>query len=439
MPIVTLFLLVFLIILAVGSLLASLNLRHRQSVDTSTHAGQIENLQKNIDRLDRLVRDEMAQARTESAQISRQGREELATALKGVGDSLNSQLAHLTQTNMQRLDSVRETVEKRLDTVRTQIEERLKLLQSDNNKNLEQMRLTVDEKLQGTLEKRLGESFKIVSERLEQVHKGLGEMQSLAAGVGDLKKVLTNVKTRGSLGEVQLLALLEDALDPAQFQAQANIKGDNRVDAVIKLPGQNADSPQPVLLPVDAKFPMEDFQRLVTAQETGDISAIATASKQLEQSVENCAASICKKYIAPPITTDFAILFLPTESLFAQIIRQDGLIDKLRRKYKVTIAGPTTLWSILTSLQMGFQTLAIQKRSSEVWLLLSKVKTEFNLYGELLDKVKKKLDEAANTVDQAAVRTRAIERSLKDVQALPSTTVDTTNHPLALGGSGQDG
>ncbi len=439
MPIVTLFLLGLLIILAVGSLLAGLTLRHRQSVDTATHAGQLENLQKNIDRLDRLVRDEMAQARTESAQISRQGREELAAALKGVGDSLNSQLAHLTQTNMQRLDSVRETVEKRLDTVRTQIEDRLKLIQTDNNKNLEQMRITVDEKLQGTLEKRLGESFKIVSERLEQVHKGLGEMQSLAAGVGDLKKVLTNVKTRGSLGEVQLLALLEDALDPAQFQAQANIKGDNRVDAVIKLPGHDADSPQPVLLPIDAKFPMEDFQRLVTAQETGDISAIAAAAKQLEQSVENCAASICKKYIAPPITTDFAILFLPTESLFAQVIRQDGLIDKLRRKYKVTIAGPTTLWSILTSLQMGFQTLAIQKRSSEVWLLLSKVKTEFNLYGELLDKVKKKLDEAANTVDQAAVRTRAIERSLKDVQALPSTTVDTTNHPLALGGSGQDG
>jgi DNA recombination protein RmuC len=263
-------------------------------------------------------------------------------------------------------------------------------------------------------------------------------MQSLAAGVGDLKKVLTNVKTRGGLGEVQLLALLEDALNPVQFQAQVNIRGDNRVDAVIKLPGHDANSQAPVLLPIDAKFPMEDFQRLIAAQETGDIAAIAAASKQLEQSVENCAASICKKYIAPPVTTDFAILFLPTESLFAEVIRQAGLVDKLRRKYKITIAGPTTLWSILTSLQMGFQTLAIQKRSSEVWQLLSKVKTEFNLYGEILDKVKKKLDEAANTVDQAAVRTRAIERSLKDVQALPSTTVDTVNHPLALGGSGQE-
>ncbi len=438
MPIVTLILLVLLIILTVSSLLAGFTLHRRQSVDTAANARQLESLQNNIDRLDRLVREEMAQARTESAQTSRQGREELAATLKGVGDSLNSQLAHITQTNMQRLDSVRETVEKRLDTVRTQIEERLKLIQSDNNKNLEQMRITVDEKLQGTLEKRLGESFKIVSERLEQVHKGLGEMQSLAAGVGDLKKVLTNVKTRGGLGEVQLLALLEDALNPVQFQAQVNIRGDNRVDAVIKLPGHDANSQAPVLLPIDAKFPMEDFQRLIAAQETGDIAAIAAASKQLEQSVENCAASICKKYIAPPVTTDFAILFLPTESLFAEVIRQAGLVDKLRRKYKITIAGPTTLWSILTSLQMGFQTLAIQKRSSEVWQLLSKVKTEFNLYGEILDKVKKKLDEAANTVDQAAVRTRAIERSLKDVQALPSTTVDTVNHPLALGGSGQE-
>ena len=206
------------------------------------------------------------------------------------------------------------------------------------------------------------------------------------------------------------------------------------MDAVIKLPGHDANSQAPVLLPIDAKFPLEDFQRLVAAQEAGDSVVIAAAAKELEQSVENCAASICKKYIAPPLTTDFAILFLPTESLFAEVIRQTGLVDKLRQKYRITIAGPTTLWSILASLRMGFQTLAIQKRSGEVWQLLSKVKTEFNLYGEVLDKVKKKLDEAANTVDQAAVRTRAIERSLKDVQALPANTVDTPDKPLALGG-----
>lgn len=434
MTIIIVILLVVLILLTVSNLLAGLALGRRQSVDAAANVGQLESLQKNIDRLDRLVRDEMAQARAEAAQTGRQGRQELASALKGVGDSLNSQLNHITQTTMQRLDAVRDTVEKRLETMRNEIEERLKLLQADNNKNLEQMRVTVDEKLQGTLEKRLGESFKIVSERLEQVHKGLGEMQSLAAGVGDLKKVLTNIKTRGGMGEVQLVALLEDALDPAQFEAQANIKGDNRVDAVIKLPGHDANSQAPVLLPIDAKFPLEDFQRLVAAQEAGDSIVIAAAAKELEQSVENCAASICKKYIAPPLTTDFAILFLPTESLFAEVIRQTGLVDKLRQKYRITIAGPTTLWSILASLRMGFQTLAIQKRSGEVWQLLSKVKTEFNLYGEVLDKVKKKLDEAANTVDQAAVRTRAIERSLKDVQALPANTVDTPDKPLALGG-----
>ncbi len=434
MTIIVVILLVVLILLTVSNLLAGLSLGRRQSVDAAANAGQLESLQKNIDRLDRLVRDEMAQARAEAAQTGRQGRQELASALKGVGDSLNFQLNHITQTTMQRLDAVRDTVEKRLETMRNEIEERLKLLQADNNKNLEQMRVTVDEKLQGTLEKRLGESFKIVSERLEQVHKGLGEMQSLAAGVGDLKKVLTNIKTRGGMGEVQLVALLEDALDPAQFEAQANIKGDNRVDAVIKLPGHDANSQAPVLLPIDAKFPLEDFQRLVAAQEAGDSIVIAAAAKELEQSVENCAASICKKYIAPPLTTDFAILFLPTESLFAEVIRQTGLVDKLRQKYRITIAGPTTLWSILASLRMGFQTLAIQKRSGEVWQLLSKVKTEFNLYGEVLDKVKKKLDEAANTVDQAAVRTRAIERSLKDVQALPANTVDTPDKPLALGG-----
>ena len=305
-------------------------------------------------------------------------------------------------------------------------------MSSKTSKNLEQMRITVDEKLQGTLEKRLGESFKIVSDRLEQVHKGLGEMQSLAAGVGDLKRVLTNVKTRGGMGEVQLLALLEDALAPTQFQPQANIKGDNRVDAVIRLPGHDANSTEPVLLPIDAKFPMEDFQRLVSAQEAGDSELIAAAAKQLEQSVENCASSICKKYIAPPLTTDFAILFLPTESLFAEVIRQTGLIDKLRQKYRITVAGPTTLWSILTSLRMGFQTLAVQKRSGEVWQLLSKVKAEFNLYGTVLDKVKKKLDEAATTVDQAAVRTRAIERSLKGVQTIPAVPIDPADNPPTL-------
>jgi DNA recombination protein RmuC len=284
------------------------------------------------------------------------------------------------------------------------------------------MRLTVDEKLQGTLEKRLGESFKQVSERLEQVHKGLGEMQSLATGVGDLKKVLTNVKTRGTWGEVQLGALLEQVLSPDQFASNVSTKGNaERVEFAVKLPGQGMDKSEIVWLPIDAKFPIEDYQRLIEAQERADLEGIEAAGKDLENRVRSCARDICEKYLAPPSTTDFGILYLPIEGLFAETIRRTGLIEGIQRNYRVIVAGPTTLWSILNSLQMGFRTLAIEKRTSEVWNLLAGVKTEWTKYGEVLDTVQKKLNQASETIEKAKVRSRAIGRKLKDVQELPAT------------------
>jgi DNA recombination protein RmuC len=350
--------------------------------------------------------------------------------LKGVGDTLHQQLTSLMQTNDQKLERVRET-----------LENRLKALQEDNAKQLEQMRATVDEKLQGTLEKRLGESFQLVSERLEQVYKGLGEMQTLAAGVGDLRKMLTNVKTRGTWGEVQLGALLEQVLTPEQYAANVATKGGNeRVEFAIKLPGRGLsgsgltgsgeDKDDVVWLPIDAKFPVEDYQRMVEAQDHGDAVAAELAARQMDLRIRQCAKDISEKYLAPPHTTDFGILFLPTEGLFAEVIRRTGLTDQIQRDFRVVIAGPTTLWSILNSLQMGFRTLTIQKRSGEVWNLLAAVKTEWTKYGEALDKVQKQLHLATDSLEKAQVRTRAIGRKLKDVQELPAEQAQAV---LALG------
>ncbi len=306
-------------------------------------------------------------------------------------------------------------------------------MQLENNKNLDQMRQTVDEKLQGTLEKRLGESFKLVTERLEQVHKGLGEMQSLAAGVGDLKRVLGNVKTRGVLGEAQLQSLLEDVLTPAQYETNVSVRNNQeRVEFAIRMPGPGNRLETPVLLPIDAKFPLEDYQRLVLAQEAGDADAVEAASRQLEARLGQCARDINQKYINPPVTTDFAILFLPTEALFAEVMRRPGLAEQLQRQYRVTVAGPTTLWAILTSLQMGFRTLAIEKRSSEVWELLSKVKSEFGKFGEALDKVQKNLQTAANSIEEVASRKRIMEKALKTVQTLPNGAELAPESPAAL-------
>jgi DNA recombination protein RmuC len=338
------------------------------------------------------------------------GMNSMVMAQQNQMESFSGKLEALTGSNEQKLNDLKAAVEQKLDKI-----------QQDNAKQLEQMRATVDEKLQGTLEKRLGESFKQVSDRLEQVYKGLGEMQALATGVGDLKRVLTNVKARGTWGEVQLGALLEQVLTPEQYATNVGTKnGGERVEFAIKLPGKNEDQNDVVWLPLDAKFPMEDYQRLLEAQEKADLDQMETFAKQLETRIKQCARGISEKYLNPPTTTDFGILFLPSEGLFAEVLRRPGLAESIQRDYRVMIAGPTTLWSLLNSLQMGFKTLAIQKRSSEVWNLLAAVKTEWTKYGNILDKVQKKLTEASNTVSEAQSRTRTIGKRLRDVQELPA-------------------
>jgi DNA recombination protein RmuC len=339
---------------------------------------------------------------------ARANREESAATLKRFADSVHQQLNALIEAN-----------ERRFAEVRTTLETKLKDLQTDNAAKLEEMRRTVDEKLHQTLETRLGESFKLVSERLEAVHKGLGEMQTLATGVGDLKKVLTNVKTRGTWGEVQLENLLEQILTNEQYAKNVATKpGSNeRVEFAIRLPGKGGDS-QPVWLPIDAKFPREDYERLIDAQERADGAAAEMAAKELENRIRLEAKCICEKYIAPPHTTDFGLLFLPTEGLYAEVLRRPGLSDGLQRDYRVTVAGPTTLTALLNSLQMGFRTLAIEQRSSEVWQLLGAVKTEFGKFGEVLAKTKDQLDKVSNSISAAETRTRQIARKLRSVEQL---------------------
>ena len=396
---------------------------------------QLDSFSTQLQELTKTTGASLDSMRNQASSSSKDLREEIIKTLAGISETTTKTMAELGKTQKDQLHAMAtaitqlsETNAARLETVRATVETKLHALQTDNAKQLESMRQTVDEKLQGTLEKRLGESFKQVSERLEQVHKGLGEMQTLATGVGDLKKVLTNVKTRGTWGEVQLGALLEQVLNAEQFVRNASTRdGAERVEYAIKLPG--VDGEAPVLLPIDAKFPVEDYQRLLDAQERADIEAIDIAGRHLEQRVKACAKDIRDKYINPPISTDFAILFLPIEGLFAEIIRRPGLTEIVQRDFRVIIAGPTTLWSILNSLQMGFRTLTIQKRSSEVWALLGAVKTEWNKYGEVLDAVQKKIHQASETIDKAQVRTRAIGRKLRTVQELP---VDTSSSILAL-------
>ncbi len=340
---------------------------------------------------------------------ARKGREEGTQSQQRLTESLGLRLQELTQRN-----------EQRIAEMRTTLEEQLRALQSDNAQKLEQMRVTVDEKLQSTLETRLGQSFKLVSERLEQVQRGLGEMQQLATGVGDLKRVLTNVKTRGSWGEVQLENILEQTLIQEQYARGVKVRPDSgeMVDIAVRLPGRSSDD-TPVWLPIDSKFPREDYERLLDAQEQGDAELVRVQGAQLERAVKVQAKSICEKYIVPPHTTDFAVMFLPTEGLYAEVIRRPGLVDLLQRDHRVVVAGPTTITALLNSLQMGFRTLAIEKRSSEVWSLLGAVKTEFGKFGDVLDNVKAKLDQASKQIDQTGVRTRAIARKLRDVESLP--------------------
>ncbi|HEY7945179.1 MAG TPA: DNA recombination protein RmuC [Casimicrobiaceae bacterium] len=372
------------------------------------------------ERLERELRTELAQARTESALQAQTGRGELATILTQFTQSLQNQLANIAHVQNERLSALTQSNEVRLEAVRATVEQRLELLRSDNAQKLEHIRTTVDEKLHATLEQRLGESFKLVSDRLEQVHKGLGEMQTLAAGVGDLKKVLTNIKTRGTWGEVQLENLLEQMLTPAQYGKNvATRPGQSwRVEFAIRMPGRD-DGNGEFWLPIDAKFPLEDFQRLQDAQERADLAGVEIFGKALEDRVRKQARDINEKYIEPPHTTDFALLYLPVESLYAEVLRRPGLIDTIQREHQVTLAGPTTLAAILNSLQMGFRTLAIERRSGEVWRLLAAVKTEFGTFGDVLARTKKQLETVSNTLDAAEVRTRSIERKLRGVEVLP--------------------
>lgn len=360
----------------------------------------------------------------------------MSTALKDQleanGFQIKNQFSVLQDAVSQQLTGMVQGSQQNAEQLRNALNERLAAIQADNATKLEEMRRTVDEKLHATLEQRLGESFKLVSDRLEQVHKGLGEMQTLARDVGSLSRVLNNVKTRGTLGEVQLAGLLEQVLTPEQYERNVETIPGSRtyVDFAIKLPGRRDDG-LPVWLPIDCKFPRDDYERLLDAHERADKEAVDVASKAIETRLRLEAKSIREKYIATPHTTDFGILFVPTEGLYAEALRRPGLVESLQRDHRITLAGPTTLLATLTSLQMGFRTLALEKRSAEVWEVLGAVKTEFAKFGDVLAKTKKKLDEASNTITQAEVRTRAMARSLRGVEALPDTRAQTLLPGLA--------
>jgi len=381
---------------------------------------------KELFRLEYSLRDEFAKSREELAINLKTTREELMNSQSNFQDSMLKRITEIAQLEkgyrdsmITQLEQLTKSNEEKLDKVKEAVESKLKYIQEDNNRQLEKMRETVDEKLQKTLETRLGESFKIVSDRLEQVHKGLGEMHTLAVGVGDLKKVLTNVKTRGVLGEYQLENILEEILTREQYEKNVKTKDNSNafVEFAIKLPGRENDD-KSVWLPMDSKFPTEDYQLLLEAYENGNIALIEEAKKQLSNRIKASAKEIKDKYIDPPNTTDFAIMFLPFEGLYAEVLRI-GLFEMLQRDYKIIITGPTTVAALLNSLQMGFRTLAIEKRSSEVWEVLGAVKAEFNKFGDVLEKTQKKLNEASNVIKQAGVRSRAIQKKLKNVELLP--------------------
>ena len=381
-----------------------------QSGDVArTQNEQIDSIRGQLAATRQAVSDALAQATQALGAQAQAAREAQDAALRRFAEAQGEALRHLSEANERRLLEVRQTVEGRLAA-----------LQEGNEKKLEQMRATVDEKLHATLEQRLGESFKQVAERLEQVHKGLGDMQSLARDVGSLNRVLTNVKTRGVFGEVQLAGLLAQVFTPEQYATNvATVPGSNeRVEFALRLPGRHDDG-QPLWLPLDAKFPREDYERLLDAQDRADPAAADLAARALEQQLRKEAKTIRDKYLAPPHTTDFAILFLPTEGLYAEALRRPGLAETLQREHKVMLAGPTTLLALLSSLQMGFRTLALEKRSAEVWEVLGAVKTEFAKFGDVLARTKKKLDEASGTIGAAEVRSRAMARHLRAVEALP--------------------
>lgn len=436
-------LLAVLILLGIATVaMLALLLRRRTETDLSPTLAKLDVLEKLQDRCERCFKEEISRVRAESGEHARALREEVQASLTNFNNLLVGSVDRISRVQKERLEefaaqlrALTESNQKKADELRAAVETKLTALQSDNAAKLEEMRRTVDEKLQGTLDKRLGESFKLVSERLELVHKGLGEMQNLATGVGDLKRVLTNVKTRGAWGEIQLGNLLEQILTAEQFERNVNTAGRAFVEFAIKLPGRDDDG-KSVYLPIDAKFPKEDYERLVEAAERADQFAVEKAAKDLEMRIRSQARDIRDKYINPPKTTDFGLLYLPTEGLYAEAVRRPGLIEALQRD-RIVLVGPTTLAALLNSLQMGFRSLAIQKQSSEVWKILGAVKLEFGKFGEALDKVKKKLNEAGGAIDDAAHRSRQMERNLKKVEAPALNGADDVPKQLEVFTGGQ--
>jgi len=410
-------LLVLVIALAVTNLALLVRLMGRASSNSAEQA----------------MRSELRDGREEAAKRSHELREEVSGSLDKTAQTLTATVGQLGNVQKQQLESVTaqvqalvETNQQRLEGLRATISEQLGEMREANEKKLEEMRRTVDEKLQGTLEKRLGESFKLVREQLDAVHKGLGEMQSLATGVGDLKNVLTNVKVRGTWAEYQLGAILEQVLTPEQFDRNVatHENSSERVEFAIRLPGRSDDPNDCVWLPIDSKFPQEDYIRLTEASESADAEAVAQSTRDLMRSVTQSAKTIAEKYLNPPHTTDFAVLYLPTEGLYAEVLRQPGMVSQLQQDYRVVVSGPTTIAALLNSLRLGFRSLAIEQQASEVWQVLAAVKTEFGKFGEVLDKVKKQLATASNTIDQTQTRTRAMARKLQKVEQLPSGESD---------------
>lgn len=420
-------LLVLILILLIAILVIQLRKTGAGAAEVEAISSRLEQIDVSHQKQGAVLGNEIANLRQEAATHAREGRAETLTILKQGNETLLNGLGVLGQNQGERLQAFADTISKltasnevKLEDVRKTVEAKLKELRDDNGARLEEMRRTVDEKLQTTLEKRLGESFQLVSDRLEKVHQGLGEMQNLATGVGDLKKVLTNVKTRGNWGEVQLGALLEQMLTPNQYEknVRPNPSSSEVVEFAIKLPGRGEDD-SVVWLPVDAKFFVEDYKRLHEAQERADLAAIEESTKALKDAVLKCAKDISTKYLNPPHTTDFGVMFVPTEGLFAEILRIPNVVEEIQGKHRVVLTGPTTFAAVLNSLQMGFKTLSIQKQSSEVWKTLGLVKTEFSKFGDSLEAVKKSLLAATNKIETVGVRSRAVERSLRKVEELP--------------------
>lgn len=424
--------LLFFILLIILIIIALVILIMQIIKKSSSHEKKLHELLMLIGRdqekIEKSVRSEISVNRMENAQNLKSTREELRESFRIFNEGSDKRMADFSKKQAEsfelfsnKLVELTEKNELKMEQIRQTVEGKLENIQKDNSDKLEKMRQTVEEKLENTLEKRLGEKFKLVSDWLEQVNKGLGEMQNLASGVGDLKKVLTNVKSRGTWGEVQLSNLLEQLLVPEQYELNVCTKkgSSERVEFAIKIPGKN-EKIEYIWLPIDAKFPIEDYQRLLEAQEKTDIEMIERLGKALESRIKTEAKEIRDKYLDPPYTTDFAILFLPIEGLYAEVIRRAGLVEFLQNNYRVVISGPTTIAALLNSLQMGFKTLAIEKRTSEVWEILETVKKEFGKFGDILEKTHKKLQEATSNIETATTKTRSIERKLNKVQALPA-------------------